>query len=107
MNYSDSEQKFIDDALQSTSRYLNVSLVNQLLRNNYIIVTLQWPREAGAVYRISVFPQTLHSVLTNAMAVMVNLTVSYNIQYNISIASSLCGVTTTKVLNYGKYIANK
>ena len=32
----------------------------------------------------------------------INLTVSYNIQYNVSIDSSLCGIITTKVLNYGK-----
>ena len=45
----------------------------------------------------------LHTELTNAMTVKINLTVSYNIQYNVSIVSSLCGVTTTKVLNYGKH----
>ena len=36
-----------------------------------------------------------------------NLTISYNIQYNVSIVhvSSLCGVTTytTKILKYGRY----
>ena len=81
---------------------LNVTMVNQLLRNS-VIVTLQWPREAGAVYHVSVSPEISHTELTNAMTVMINLTVSYNIQYNVSIVSSLCGVTTTKVLNYGKY----
>ena len=35
---------------------------------------------------------------------MISLTISYDIQYNVSIVSSLCGVTTTKVLNYGKCI---
>ena len=34
--------------------------------------------------------------------VTISLTISYNTQYNVSIVSSLCGVTTTKVLNYGK-----
>ena len=76
--------------------------MNQLLRNNDVTVTLQWPREAGAVYYVDVLS---HALLTNAMnhnTITINLTISYNIQYNVSIVSSLCGVTTTKVLNYGK-----
>jgi hypothetical protein len=32
-------------------RSLNVTMVNQLLRGNDVIVTLQWPQEAGAVSR--------------------------------------------------------
>ena len=83
-------------------RSLNVTMVNQLLSNDDVTVTLQWPREPGAVYHINVSPQTPHIQLTNAMIIMVNLSVSYNILYNASIISSLCGVTTTKVLNYGK-----
>ena len=82
-------------------RSLNVTMVNQFLRSDDVTVTLQWPRDPGAVYSINVSPQTPHIQLTNAMTIMVNLTVSYNIQYNVSIVSSLCGVTTTKVLNYG------
>jgi hypothetical protein len=78
-------------------------MVNQLLRSDDVIVTLQWPQEAGAVYSINISPQILHTELTNAMTIVINLTVSYNIQYNVSIVSSLCGVTTTRILNYGKY----
>ena len=82
---------------------LNVTMVNQLLRSDDVTVTLQWPREPGAVYNVSVSPEIPHTELTNAMTIiMINLAVSYNIQYNVSIVSSLCGVTTTKVLNYGK-----
>ena len=83
-----------------------MSLVNHLLRNDDVIVTLQWPQEAGAVYNVTVSPETLHTgdiVLTNAMTVMINLTVSYDIQYNVSIVSSVCGITTNKALKYGKY----
>ena len=90
---------YLDDVLD---RSLNVTMVNQLLRNDDVTVTLQWPREPGAVYHVSVSPETPNTELTNAMTVTINLTVSYNIQYNVSIVSSLCGVTTTKVLNYGK-----
>ena len=79
---------------------LNVTLVNHILRIENITVTLQWPREAGAVYSASVSPEIPHTKFTTSNHI--NLTISYNIQYNVSIVSSLCGVTTTKVLNYGK-----
>ena len=83
---------------------VNVSLMNQLLGNNDVTVTLQWPREAGVVYHINVLPESFssHTKLSHN-TITTNLTISYNIQYNVSIVSSLCGVTTTKVLNYGKY----
>ena len=91
--------------MQNANHSLNVFLVNHLLRNNDVTVTLQWPGEAGIIYHVNVFPDTS---LTESHAIMsdntitINLTISYNIQYNVSIVSSLCGVTTTKVLNYGK-----
>jgi hypothetical protein len=83
---------------------LNVTTVNQFLRSDDVTVTLQWPREAGAVYHVNVLPQIPHTQLTNVMIAMINLTISYNNQYNVSIISSLCGVTTTKVLNHGKFL---
>ena len=83
-------------------RSLNVTMVNQLLRSDDVTVTLQWPREPGAVYHVSALPETPHTeVATDQRNVVINI--SYNIQYNVSIVSSLCGVTTTKVLNYGKH----
>ena len=84
-------------------RSLNVSLVNQLLGNSDVTVTLQWPREPGVVYHIIVLPEIFssHTKLSHS-TITTNLTISYNIQYNVSIVSSLCGVTTTKVFNYGK-----
>ena len=87
-------------------RSLNVTMVNQLLRSDDVTVTLQWPREPGAVYSINVTPETPHtelnSTMSNNVIFMISLTISYDIQYNVSIVSSRCGVTTTKVLNYGK-----
>ena len=78
-------------------------MVSHFLRNS-VTVTLQWPRKAGAVYSVNVMPETPHTELTNTMHdhVLINLTISYNTQYNVSIASRLC-VTTTRVLkfNYG------
>ena len=50
------------------------------------------------------FTETPHTEFTTSDQIFViNLTISYNIQYNVSIVSSLCGVTTTKELNYGKH----
>ena len=56
------------DTLQSTDHSLNVSLVNQLLRNNDITVTLQWSGEAGAVYHVNVLPEISHTELTTHSA---------------------------------------
>ena len=92
----------IDDVWRSMDHSLNVTVVNQLLRSDDVTVTFQWPREPGAVYHVNALPQTPHVKVTNVMTVTINLTVSYDIQYNISIVSSLCGITATKVLNYGK-----
>ena len=99
----------IDDGLQSEYPSLGISVMNVLLRNNNVIVTLQWPREAGAVYHVDILPETGFNELiyTNLKAmsqntITTNVTFSYNVQYNVSIVSSLCGVTTTEMLNYGK-----
>ena len=81
-------------------------MVNHFLRNS-VTVTLQWPRDPGAVYHVNIMPEAPHTELTNHdNNVVINLTISYNIQYNVSIvAISLCGVTiaTTKILKYGRY----
>ena len=82
---------------------LNVTLVNQLLRSDDITVTLQWAREAGAVYDVSVSPH-IESSSTGHYIFAINLIISYNVQYNVSIVSSLCGVTTNRVLKYGKML---
>ena len=79
-------------------------MVNQLLRSDDVVVTLQWPREAGAVYSVNIVLEVSHTERTTVShdIFAINLTISYDIQYNMSIISSLCGVITTKVLNYGK-----
>ena len=81
--------------------------MNQLFGNNSITVTLQWPREAGAVYHVDTMPEAPHTefITNHHNNVVINLTISYNIQYNASIVSSLCGVTTviTVSLKYGRY----
>ena len=89
------------NTIDSFLNHLNLSLGNQFLGNG-IRVTLQWLQEPGAVYWINVLPAT---EVTNAMSnnsIMINLTISYNIQYDVSISSSLCDVTVTRVLKYGR-----
>ena len=84
--------------------HLNISLVNNFLRNG-IRITLQWPREPGAVYVVNVLPVTQVINVMSHNSIMINLTISYNIRYelNVSISSSLCSdITTTRVLKYGR-----
>jgi hypothetical protein len=99
-------KNLIDNVLHSTDRSLNVTMANQLLRSDDVIVTLQWSQEAGAVYQVNILPEKSHAELTSMRhdIFTINLTISYNIQYNVSIVSSLCGVTTNSVLKYGKYM---
>ena len=35
--------------------------MNQLLGNNSVTVTLQWPREPGAVYHVNIKPEIPHN----------------------------------------------
>ena len=60
------------------------------------------------IYRVNVLQEITHGELrsqSTMITIVANLTIIilYDTQYNVSIISSLCGVTTTKVLNYGKY----
>ena len=94
----------IDEFLCIMDHSFNVTMVNQLLRSNDVTVTLQWPREPGAVYNVSVSPDVSHTELASMgyNVLKINFTISYDIRYNFSIISSLCDVTTTKELKYGK-----
>ena len=93
----------IINAIDSFLNRLNVTLVNRFSRNS-VTVTLQWPREAGAVYSVNISPLTEMNTAMSHDSIVINLTVSYNIQYklNVSIASDLCDATTTRALKYGK-----
>ena len=87
--------------LCKTGHPLNVTLMNHFLRKS-VTVALQWPREAGAVYTVNVLPFTEITNITSHNSIVINLTISYDTQYNVSIVSSLCGVTTTRILKYGE-----
>ena len=83
--------------------------MNELFGNNNVTVILQWPREPGAVYHVNTpsMPGTLpiatEFISDHHSDVVINLTIPYNIQINLSIISSLCGATTNRILKYGKY----
>ena len=78
-------------------------MMNHFLRNS-VTVTLQWSQEAGAVYNVNVSPLTEFTNVMghNSASIVINLTISYNIQYSVSIASNLCDAIITRVLKYGK-----
>ena len=100
--------KFCFCSIEIFLNHLNISLMNHFLRNG-IRITLQWPREPGAVYDVNVLPFTQVTNVMSHNSIMINLTISYNIQYelNISISSSLCSdITTTRVLKYGRLRLN-
>ena len=58
------------------------------------IVALEWTPEQNVLYNISGIPQTSVSFTGNAS---VQLTVFYNILYNVSVVATRCGQNTTVV----------
>ena len=96
----------LDNILRSMDRSLNVTMVNQLLimRSDNVTVILQWPQEPGAVYSVSVSPEVSYQAELNSMIYIftISLTIPYDIQHNVSIESSLCGIIATRILKYGE-----
>ena len=88
---------------------LNISITGQPEVNSRaqfgtenITVTLKWVQEAGVSYNISIFPQVNHESIDSTV---VQLRITYNVMYNVSIMRTLCGRhTTTRLskLNYGE-----
>lgn len=68
-----------------------------------VTVTFKWAQEAGVSYNISIVPQVdFESIDYSTVA---QLWIEYNVMYNVSIVSALCGRhTTTKFsrLYYGE-----
>ena len=75
--------------------------ISEWFEANSITMTLEWSNINGVTYVINVDPQVAVNYTERNSAI---LTVSYNINYNVSIVASLCGTnaTTYSVLNYGK-----
>ena len=55
---------------------------------------LEWDQEDRVFYDVSVVPNVTVRLNQNTS---IQLTVSYNIQYNVSVVATLCGQSTTHV----------
>ena len=61
-----------------------------------VTVTLEWAKEAGVSYNVSVTPQVNVEYLDSTL---VQVVVAYNVVYNVSIVSTLCGRYTAIIFN--------
>ena len=61
-----------------------------------VTVTLEWAKEAGVSYNISIIPQANVEFLDSTL---VQVGIAYNVVYNISIVSTLCGRHTAIKFN--------
>ena len=70
-----------------------------------IAVHLEWKKEPGVTYTASIIPPGPVPLLTSTESTMLQLMLSYNEGYNVSITSTLCGQNsdnTTLTLSYGE-----
>ena len=74
------------------------------LSSDSVTVNLDWTEEDEVSYNVSVTPAPL--MIRQVCSTCVELTVPYNIVYNVSVLSTLCGRNTTATvveLIYGMY----
>ena len=72
---------------------------------DYMII-LEWTKVDTVSYCISIYPQDFATIMWLPGRTSIQVTVSYNIQYNVSVEATLCGhhnKTTVFELHYGKY----
>ena len=74
------------------------------METDSVTVILEWVQENGTSYNVSVVPQ---ASIRFTRSTSIQLTVLYNVLYNVSIVASLCGQNTTgiSVLSYGELVA--
>lgn len=82
----------------------------ELFRANNISVTFEWAElEEGFSYGVIVTPVavSVSAVAYSPESASVELTLLYNVQYDVNITASLCGrsniTTTTTKLTYGEF----
>ena len=75
--------------------------ISEQFRAKDISVTLEWTRTNGVSYSIRVDPEVAVNYTGRNSA---QITVSYDIKYNVSVIVALCGITTTNlvIIHYGK-----
>ena len=69
---------------------------------NFVSVTLEWIAKNGVSYSVSVNPEIAINYTGKRSA---QLSVLYNIKYNVSVVASLCGTSQavySTTINYGK-----
>jgi hypothetical protein len=73
---------------------------------NDVSVTFQWTRGDGVSYTLDVFPPANHNITFLETIASVQIQVLYNVVYNVSLKSSLCGqinASTSFLLNFSKF----
>ena len=80
---------------------MNTVTVSERFETSSVTLYLEWSTKNGVSYTVDVYPTTFVNYTGKDSA---QLTVSYNIIYNVSVATSLCGKnsTTFNVQKYGK-----
>ena len=76
--------------------------MSEVYGTNNVTVTMEWPQQLGAVYNVIVVPLVPITPVSSGVG---ELTVSYNVKYNLSVvAVTPCGNTTAFIgLHYGEY----
>ena len=82
-------------------RPLNISSTETFSANS-VIVDLEWKEEPGVTYTTDIVPQTPS---TSTESARLQLTLSYNRAYSVTITATLCGQNsenTTLIIGYGE-----
>ena len=70
---------------------------------DHLSVLIKWMAEKGVTYNVSTEPETIAENVTTSS---VQITVSYNTSYNVSVEANLCGqmnVSTVEIY-YGEFL---
>ena len=75
--------------------------ISEQFRTMDISVTLEWTGTNGVSYSVRVDPEVVINYTGRNSA---QITVSYDIKYNVSVVAALCGITITKftIIHHGK-----
>ena len=69
---------------------LNILNSSEVFMANAITVTLEWEQDAGVTYNASIYPNT-QVPLTLTENARLQLALSYNVLYSVTITATLCG----------------
>ena len=69
-----------------------IHLESEEFGTEHVTVNLEWIKEDGVDYRVMTIPQV--APIPSKMSMNAQLTLSYNISYNVSVVATLCGQTS-------------